>query len=782
MKLSPLSFALFLLSTAAGSGAVSGETDHRARTSSKTFTPYRIAYDDLVRSLKEPKSGASSSTFLLDVLEDSNGMISVTGLPNDFQSAKRTVLTNLHSCLLEQQKKQGESKDEEGSIAAVSEQAFPDGTIRRTFATAKTAKDGQMPMMMNDPQEDSPACRSFQKNLDKFRRITDDATAAFSKVLSKEIDPHLNKSSPLLMNVKSSPSYDSVEDLVTNGEVLEHFHSYQKIGGGGVGEEYNDVDIEDHQQTIDLHADQGFFIAFTPGMMVRKNAAGGEDVTIDSSDGFYILEDDEDDGNQGNTRRAMTEVKFDADKDELVFMLGDGVNQYVNPSMTTGGNGRNLRATPHAVSLRFHDESVARVWYGRMVLPPDDALVPKQATLSYGDLRRRLKGEEGNVAVLPAGVGCSSPTARALAAPTHDEPGSCSDDQLFCWARCTDLEPFNITSAQTCEEQGLELKCINPRGQYTPGDRHGDFYPACTDTTEEVTPYPEIPQQNPEVCTSEAWTEFLSGGNNAYDHTFDLSNDMNNGTAFQWSVVDEEKGIVKGRLVFGDVFGWLGFGFANPGGKHNGMNGGNILLALPGGDYTAEYGLVVPGMTDAGSGEISTDVAKLRSVEITETTNPEGSTVKMYQISNGGSAFRHWDKPTGELDGTDTSEASVVVVTDCFTSMEFVTDNINGETFNVSGTNEMIWAGNSEDYYVGYHGRGNRARFTLNWMNGTGYFYGADEESEYGSEHEEGDEGHDDHSDHDHSDHEESAGHYYRNLHQLLVAAAAAVTGTLYLN
>merc|ERR1712194_249818 len=53
---------------------------------------------------------------------------------------------------------------------------------------------------------------------------------------------------------------------------------------------------------------------------------------------------------------------------------------------------------------------------------------------------------------------------------------------------------------------------------------------------------------------------------------------------------------------------------------------------------------------------------------------------------------------------------------------------INGKFFNVSGIDDLMWAGNSQDYHVGYHGRGNRARFYINWKTGEGSFWTEEEE------------------------------------------------------
>lgn len=705
-----ISLSVFLLS------CVAADTSKNS-----AFIPSRIHYDDLV----------NERISLLDALEDSSGIISMTNLPENFASIKKDVMSNLHSCILNQQQDRGEYD--------IAEESFPDGTIRRTLATATTALEGPLDLKLRKTTSPSTSCQSFEKNLELFRSIANMATNSFAKVLSKEMEPHLSK--PLLIKRgNGEDSYDTIEDLVMNGEQLEHFHSYQKTES--VGEEYDDDEM---MRTIDVHADQGFFIAFTPGMMISSN---NKDNNYVSSEGFYIVEDDSD--------KIPIHVDFNIETDDLVFMLGDGVNQYINNRLTDEENGRrHLRATPHAVSLKVHDDSQARVWYGRMVLPPKDALVAAestQTTLTYGDIRRRLV--ETPDAYIPAGMGCSSPTMRALQSSLHDEPGACEKGSLFCWARCMELADYNITE-EMCEEQNLGLKCINPRGQFSTGEKHGDFWAACTNTTIEVTDYPEIPQTPEGFDTSAAWNAFVDDG--VYDHSFNLTTEANNGVILKWSVVDQEQGIVKGRLAFNDVFGWLSIGFSYPEGRHNGMNGADILLALPGGNYTPQFGLQVPGKTLPGTDEISVEISKKKSAAIATETNPEGSSVYEYVINREGSSFRHWSEPTGITSATDSMN---VVVTEYATAMTWETNNINGKKFNMTGFDDLIWGGNSKDYHVGYHGRGNRARFYINWVTGEGKFWTKEEGLTEEDSHD-----HHDHDDHDQSTEDDSAaGHLSRHF------------------
>ena len=159
-----------------------------------------------------------------------------------------------------------------------------------------------------------------------------------------------------------------------------------------------------------------------------------------------------------------------------------------------------------------------------------------------------------------------------------------------------------------------------------------------------------------------------------------------------WSIVENEDGTkkLKARLTFNDVFGWLSIGFANEFDTvHNGMNGGKILLMKPGGNYSPVTGL-----------DISV-----------------GANVGAYVIDDKSSAFRHWVDTESVAEGTDHEH------TDCFTALTFESDSIKGQAFNLTGTDDMIWAGNSDDYYVGYHSRNSRARMTINWMTGDVEFF-----------------------------------------------------------
>jgi len=100
-------------------------------------------------------------------------------------------------------------------------------------------------------------------------------------------------------------------------------------------------------------------------------------------------------------------------EDNLVFMLGDGVNQYVNTKLNKDEHSlsKALRATPHAAKLQAHVKHLAGVWYGLMVLPPTSEY-SEAGKITYGEIRNLLTSTKNED--IPVGLGCSSTQMRAL--------------------------------------------------------------------------------------------------------------------------------------------------------------------------------------------------------------------------------------------------------------------------------------------------------------------------------------------------------------------------------
>lgn len=103
-----------------------------------------------------------------------------------------------------------------------------------------------------------------------------------------------------------------------------------------------------------------------------------------------------------------------------------------------------------------------------------------------------------------------------------------------------------------------------------------------------------------------------------------------------------------------------------------------------------------------------------------------GATIAEHVIDPTKSSFRHWSTPVSvSVPADDVSaiqrssdlSSYQVETTDCFSAMTFKTSSIYTQSFNLTGSDELIWAANGKDYYMGYHGQA-RGRFAIDWPTG----------------------------------------------------------------
>lgn len=337
------------------------------------------------------------------------GMVAITDIPSF--GSKLESLQLLPECV-------EESKEE------ALEHTFSDGTRRLTLAThaAGTSSSSQLKVAEHEK------CAEFQESSQAFRMIVGRVIESFAEGLASAF--HLDASKPLLFD-ETNQGY-SLLSIFQEGEQLEHFHTYYS-GQNSQGEE-----------TLEWHTDQGLALAFTPGLVNGK-----------PTEGFFVKLSD------GSTEM----VDFKA-TDDLVFLLGDGVNQYVNAVLDPEDS---LRALPHA--LRMPSANSARVWYGRMVLPPSKAIHPAHS-VTFGEIRNGMIAED----VVSSTMGCShNLVARELSETTCEE-GTAS----WCWHRCMNYTDYDA-SPTICSDQDLDLACINDDGALWVGDHNPAFKIGCID-------------------------------------------------------------------------------------------------------------------------------------------------------------------------------------------------------------------------------------------------------------------------------------------------------------
>jgi hypothetical protein len=369
-------------------------------------------------------------------------MVSITNVPHLKELKRSTLSWNMHLC------------SQESTVAKSN--FYPDGTLRRTLATHTTTLGAHA----FHHRTESTACQTFFDASHKFREVVNHVTSLFATYLSTLLLQVQDEPLPFLF--ASNGTFGTFADIVNNGEHLEHFHSYQRLQDSSRPESFN------QEGTIELHTDLGLFLVFAPGRMAHQDP----DRLLELSTGFTVELSD----------GTLSMVQFDED-DDLVVVLGDGVNQCINPRLPEN---QRLRPLPHALSLPTHPEDQARVWYGRMVLPPSTAMHPHLG-ITFGAMREALihastanaarKHTETNTLT----IGCSLDTL----VPRQLEDTSCEADSLYCWHRCMKLSDYNV-SEEICHEQGKEVFCIDPNGKLWDGS-HGNFYPGCaTNQTDTV--------------------------------------------------------------------------------------------------------------------------------------------------------------------------------------------------------------------------------------------------------------------------------------------------------
>ena len=343
------------------------------------------------------------------------GMVSVTGVPFEGND-KQATLKALADCL------SAKPSDE------VAEDVLDDGSRRRTLATHSDGLDEPAPL--------DSACPDLDQHTGTFRataaRVVESLFAALSAQLGKK-----GCSRPVLMG--NDKAGISLQELVKTGEHLEHFHCYQK-----------DQKTSGDDHSIQWHTDQGLALFFTPGAVDNK-----------PTDGFMIQLQD----------GSVEEVVFDQD-DDIVLLLGDGVNQYLNKALAEDGVAP-LRAVPHAVQLPVTSPGSPRVWYGRMVLPPAHAVHPADPTLTFGAMRNGMISELDK----EHDIGCSgTQKTREL------QSTSCTSAQDFCWHQCMNHTDYNASTA-ICAGRSLSLACVNDDGFLWIGDHNPDFKLGCVNLT-----------------------------------------------------------------------------------------------------------------------------------------------------------------------------------------------------------------------------------------------------------------------------------------------------------
>jgi hypothetical protein len=325
------------------------------------------------------------------------GIVSITNVPD---LRKQALLQSLPEC-----------------IKAVGvKTAFADGTVRRTIATHSQGSE----MWEATSTGDEESCDSFESQNVAFRAVVGQVVNDFGSFL----EGALSLETTLLQHATIKEKSFSLMDIVHEGDHLEHFHAYYTSS-------MHDSTL--NVTTIDWHVDQGLLLAFSPGQSNGR-----------PTDGFYIQLDD-----------GSTEMVHFNEEDDLVFFFGDGVNQIINPVLISEGKSP-MRVLPH--TLRMPKLKEERLWYGRMVLAPADALHPVHGK-SFGFIRdNMIKKDEDFLS-----IGCSSSGVARLLHVDPNPPVCNNATSSYCWHSCMNYTDYGA-SPKICAKKKMLFGCMNATG------------------------------------------------------------------------------------------------------------------------------------------------------------------------------------------------------------------------------------------------------------------------------------------------------------------------------
>ena len=351
-------------------------------------------------------------------------LLIILDIPN-FSHAKKEAFEGLSGCLSSQ-----------SNTAATT--IMRDRSVRRT--TAAETQNGVSGKMTN----------SCGDNASKLRAAIDIAMSQLFAALDRAVYERSMSSSesnaPFDQQFIMKP-YKSFKSLVANGSHLEHLHVYSPPSPSQLNL------ISSDAKTMDFHTDSGFVVAMTRGFYSSSESTYSDS---DAGRGLYL------------ELSTGQRVKVGASDDALIVMIGAAASTWLEPLL-----GQPLRPAPHALVAGFSNahSSVSRSWFGKMYLPPKDALLPnpertrkeRQRHLTYEKYREwELSGarQDNTQSSLPAA--CEIPIASSITGATKSSSHSLLSSSnslcplkdgstgVLCWMQCLAVTDLSCGTSAVC--------------------------------------------------------------------------------------------------------------------------------------------------------------------------------------------------------------------------------------------------------------------------------------------------------------------------------------------
>ena len=409
---------------------------------------------------------------------------SISGL----EVSQNEAFSSLSSCLKS-------NKDNKNSLF---ETLMNDGTERLTIGAK--SKSGIAEKIPNDCGKSSTIMRSIiDKTTQKLFQGLDYASSI------EDVKSYSSAQTSLMK------PYTAIDDLLTNGEHLEHLHVFYNTKNSTKSNYktssriINNIDqialksdsVNVDEATLQMHTDVGLFIAMTTGYY-STSARSGDNVEVNKQRGLYVTLP---------TGEIVHVNEADLSANDLIIMIGQGGADWLAPK-----RGVSFRAVPHALVVDLGDDKEAtRSWYGKMYLPPLDAELYNQPGVTFKEFQDKqlktlqssnkftnaLNGDRNRIVSVPVACGKSihesgvnTLASSSTKVTSHESfghpfhilaPQSCSPaaggSGIMCWMSCAS------TSSLTCAA-GKQPTCTNTNtGLEVDGMAHGDasYKPTCLD-------------------------------------------------------------------------------------------------------------------------------------------------------------------------------------------------------------------------------------------------------------------------------------------------------------
>lgn len=336
------------LSTTLSIAAVVASTLSVCSTAAPALEDYAVPAVDFTAL-----TSSSSQAALLGAMQK-DGIVALQNVPN-YASLRAKYLAKAAACAVTAQENKAEF---------LLFRKLTDGTKRFTISTESGRK------LQESGKETLEHCPGYLEVYHEFSQLVEDAVVGVGKALDATKALQIQTGSDVALTAR---------ELMEDSVHLDHFHAYQaaentpsqqrKLSSYG---SYKDSS----QLSLEMHTDNGLMIAMTaPEYFDVADSGEVRAKQTRSEDAGLVIKTFE-----SKTVRPVLKA------DELVLMLGSGVDQWIktSPKLHPVMHGMRFPRGLSYADVDAKEHKVLRAWFGKMILLKADHVM-ENTGLSYGE-------------------------------------------------------------------------------------------------------------------------------------------------------------------------------------------------------------------------------------------------------------------------------------------------------------------------------------------------------------------------------------------------------------